>query len=263
MFRYFSIALTDLRGSLSSLPLWTLLGWLEIRQRYSRSLLGPFWLTLSMAVMIGALGVVYGALFSMELSTYLPMLTVGLVMWTLLTGVLNDGCTAFIAAAPYVKQSAVPKLVFVLQVAWRHVLVFLHNFVIVVVVLAIFGVRDWSRLPLFLPALALFLLNLLWMATLLSVLSARFRDLPQIVASLLQVAFYVTPILFNKEMLKGHEWIATFNPFAHLIELVRGPLLGTSLDSLSWQVPLGMAALGWPFALWMVGRYQKRIPYWV
>lgn len=256
-------AIADLRTSIASYRLWSLLGWLEIRQRYSRSLIGPFWLTLSMAVMIGALGVVYGALFSMELSAYLPMLTVGLVMWTLLAGLLNEGCTAFVLAASYVKQSAVPKLVFVLQVAWRHVLVFLHNFMIVVVVLAIFGVRDWIGLPLFLPAFGLFLLNTMWMMTVLAVLSARFRDLPQIVGSLLQVAFYVTPILFHRDMLKGHEWIANFNPFAHLIELVRAPLLGMPIDPLNWQVAAAMAVLGWPLALWFVGRYQKRIPYWV
>lgn len=260
---YLAEAWADVEASFGAFHLWTLLGWLEIRQRYSRSLIGPFWLTLSMAVMVGALGVVYGALFSMKLDDYLPMLTIGLVVWTFLTGVLNEGCMAFIAASAYLRQAVVARLVFVLQVGWRHVLVLLHNFVIVVAVLAIYGVRDWSTLPLFLPAFGLLVLNVLWMATVLAILSARFRDLPQIVSSLLQVAFYVTPILFHREMLKAHEWIVTFNPFAHLIEIVRNPLMGIPSDPLNWIVVTGMALAGWPLALALLGRYHKRIPYWV
>ncbi|HCN6033366.1 TPA: O89/O101/O162 family O-antigen export ABC transporter permease subunit, partial [Escherichia coli] len=82
-------SLTDIYSSIKSWHLWTTLGWLELRQRYKRSIVGPFWITLSMAVLIIALGVIYGELFKLEVKEYLPMLAVGLVFWNFISGVIN------------------------------------------------------------------------------------------------------------------------------------------------------------------------------
>ena len=256
-------ATTDLSASLKSWRLWSLLGWIEIRQRYARSKLGPFWLTISMGVVIAAIGVVYGGLFGQDMATYLPMLSIGLVAWTLFSTIVNEGCNAYIASGNYIRQVQTPRLIYVLQVMWRNFIIFLHNILIVVLVLAIYGIRSWATLPLFLPGVAILILNALWIATTVSLLSARFRDLPQIVMALMQVLFYVTPILFHGSMLKKHAWIVTFNPLAYLIDLVRQPLTGEVPALLTWAVGIGMAVLGWSFALALTGRYHKRIPYWL
>ncbi|WP_312283615.1 ABC transporter permease [Candidatus Igneacidithiobacillus taiwanensis] len=254
----------DLVASLRAWRLWTLLGWVEIRQRYARSKLGPFWLTISMGVMATTLGLLYGLLFGQNLSTYLPMISIGIVMWGLFSGVVNDGCNAFIAGAGYIKQIPSPKYLFVLQVAWRNLVIFLHNFIIVLIVLAIFGIKSWVSIWLFFPGLLLFVLNAMWMASFAGVVAARFRDFPQIVASLLQVAFYVSPILFHGEMLsKKHQWVIELNPIAYLIDIVRQPLLGIYPAASAWVITGGMAFLGWGLALAFAGRYIKRIPYWV
>lgn len=258
------LAIGDLFGSLRAWRLWTLLGWLEIRQRYARSKLGPFWLTVSMGVLVGALGVVYSALFGQKLTDYLPMVAIGLVAWTLFSSLVNEGSLAYINSANYIRQVNTPKLIYVLQVGWRNVVIFAHNFVIVILVLAIFGVKNWWTLPLFIPGLALFVLNALWIGMIGGLLSARFRDFPQIIAALLQVAFYVTPILFHGAMLsQNHQWIVTFNPLAYLIDVVRQPLVGIAPPASTWLITGGMGLLGWLYALWMTGRYHKRIPYWV
>lgn len=254
----------DLAGSLRAWRLWTLLGWLEIRQRYARSKLGPFWLTVSMGVLVGALGVVYGALFGQRLEDYLPMVAIGLVTWNLFSAVVNEGSMAYINSASYIRQVNTPRLVYVLQVGWRNLVIFAHNFVIVLVVLAIFGVKSWLLLPLAVPGLILLLVNALWMGMIAGLLSARFRDFPQIIAALMQVAFYVTPILFHGAMLsQQHRWIVTFNPLAYLIDGVRQPLAGIAPSAFTWLVNAGMALGGMLLALWMTGRYHKRIPYWV
>jgi lipopolysaccharide transport system permease protein len=80
---------------------------------------------------------------------------------------------------------------------------------------------------------------------------------------MLQMAFYVTPILFQPRMLDKHQWIVQYNPFAHLLDLVRGPLIGTPPGFLTWCVTGIMAILGWVLALALTERYLKRIPYWV
>lgn len=261
---FFLLAIGDLLGSLRAWRLWSLLGWLEIRQRYARSKLGPFWLTVSMGVLVGALGVVYGALFGQKLSNYLPMVAIGLVTWALFSSMVNEGSMAYINSSSYIRQVKTPRLVYVLQVGWRNLVIFAHNFVIVAGVLAIFGVKSWLTLPLVLPGLVLLLANALWMAMIAGLLSARFRDFPQIIAALLQVAFYVTPILFHGEMLsQQHRWIVTYNPLAYLIDVVRQPLVGTAPSALTWVIATVMALMGWVVALWLTGRYHKRIPYWV
>ena len=174
----FSTALQDLSASLAAWRLWSLLGWLEIRQRYARSKLGPFWLTISMGVIVGSIGVVYGTLFNQNIALYLPMMGIGLVFWGLLTSIINESCMAYINSAGYIRQTATPKLLFMLQVGWRNFLIFIHNFVIVLLLLVVFGSEDWTTLPLFIPGLVLFILNALWIGQVAGLVSARFRDLP-------------------------------------------------------------------------------------
>lgn len=240
------------------------MGWVEIRQRYARSKLGPFWLTISMGVMATTLGLLYGVLFGQKLSTYLPMISIGIVMWGLFSGIVNDGCMAFMAGAGYIKQIRSPKYLFILQVTWRNAVIWAHNFIIVVLVLAIFGVKSWESIWLFLPGVALFLLNAMWIASFVGIVAARFRDFPQIVASMLQVAFYVSPILFHGEMLsKDHKWVIEYNPIAYLIDIVRQPLLGQFPTLLTWVIAIAMALVGWSLALIFTGKYAKRVPYWV
>jgi len=256
-------SLVDFKQSIASWRLWTLLGWLEIRQRYARSRLGPFWLTISMGVMIVSLGVVYGTLFGQSMSDYLPFLASSLVLWSLFSQTIQEGGTAYINNASYIRQMATPKLIYILQVVWRNLIVMAHNFVIVIALLAIFGVKSWATLPMFIPGFVLYVLNMMWMAMLAGLLSARFRDLPQIIGALLQVGFYVTPIIFRPNALNRFSFIVEWNPLAYLIDVVRGPLIGQMPDALTWGVTIGMAMIGWPVALLMTSRYLKRIPYWV
>jgi lipopolysaccharide transport system permease protein len=259
-----TLGFADLVRSLASWRLWTLLGWLQIRQRYSRSKLGPFWLTISMGVLVGTMGVVYGALLGQKISEYLPMIAIGLVLWGLFAGTVNEGCTAYIDSANYIRQVRTPRILYQLQAAWRNLVIFAHNFVIVAIVLVVFGVHNWAVLPLFIPGFVLFVLNATWVGATAGLLGARFRDLPQIVAALLQVAFYVTPILFSGKMLSGkHHWIVEFNPLAYLIDIVREPLLGTAPSIHTWVISAAMAVFGWGFALLLTGRFHKRVPFWV
>jgi lipopolysaccharide transport system permease protein len=216
-----------------------------------------------MGIIIGSIGVVYGTLFDQDMSVYLPMMGIGLVFWVLLTGIINDSCMAYINSAGYIRQAPTPKLLFMLQVGWRNFMIFAHNFVIVVLLLLMFGSHDWSTFPILIPGLILFILNALWIGQVVGIISARFRDLPQITAAVLQMAFYVTPILFPPSMLNKHRWIVEYNPFAHLLDLVRGPLTGNAPSLLTWSVTGAMAVLGWLLALALTERYLKRIPYWV
>lgn len=245
-------------------PLWIMLGWRELVLRYKRSTLGPFWITLSMAAMVGALGLVYGTLFGLRTSEYLPFLAIGLVLWYWYGMLVNDGCMIFVAATPYLKQVALPKSVFVFQMGWRSLLIFLHNAVIIVGVLLWFRVvPDPSALWAVPLGVIATLVTGMALATASGLISARFRDLPQVVTSFMQVLFFVTPVMYRGDMLKEHQWIMSLNPFHHYMELVRRPLLGepASLAQSGVVAIITLVSVGLSMIFFV--RYRRRLTYWL
>ena len=258
------LAVADLRDGLRHVELWGMLGWHDIRQRYRRSILGPWWLTLSTAIMVSALGFVYHAILKMPLEQYLPFLASGLVTWTLVSSIVNDGCQALIANERVIRQMRLPFTIHVCRVVWRNVIIFLHNLLIVIVIVALFG--GWPQigaLPLAAAALVAIAANGVWVALLLGALCARFRDIPQIVASLMQLFFFITPVIWHPSALPGQHRVITYNPFHHFIEIMRAPLLGAVPPAASWLAVIAMTLLGWMVTFAFLARYRRRFAYWV
>lgn len=259
----YALALKDLKDGLLSIHIWPMLAWQEIRQRYRRSMLGPLWLTISSAVMIGAMGPLYGRLFNQDMSAYFPFLAVGFVVWQFMASIINDATQAFIGAEQYIKQIRMPLTIHIMRMVWRNAIIFAHNFAIVAVVLLIY-LPDWRWSMLWAaPGILAILLNAIWIGTLLGLVCARFRDIPQIVASIVQVAFFLTPIMWNQGMLGRHQWAAQINPFFHFLEVVRAPLVGAGLPAFSWLVVACIAAAGFMFMIAVFGRFRARVAYWL
>ncbi len=257
------LAVLDVAAGVRAWDLWGMLGWQDIRRRYRRSKLGPFWLTISMGVLVGSLGVLYAGLFKVEVADYLPFIATGFTIWALIAGLINEGCNAFIAAERIVKQIAMPLSVHVYRVMWRNLIVLAHNAVIYAVVAVAFALQPgWTAL-LALPGLALLCLNGLWVGLLLGLISARFRDVPPIVESIVRVAFFLTPIIWKPELVPDRALVLDFNPFYHVVELVRAPLLGQVPALHSWLAVAGFALAGWLLTLIMYRRYRWRIAYWL
>lgn len=258
-------ATRDVSRALKRADLAGTLGWQDVKQRYRRSKLGPFWLTISMAVLIGALSLVFGGIFNTPMREFLPFLAIGIVLWAYISTTINDGCVAFISSDAVIKQLPLPMFLHVIRVVWRNVVILAHNVIIVpVVFLLFFRPLDWVAL-LAIPGFVLTTMTLAWVALLAGVLCTRYRDLSQIVASILQIAFYVTPIIWLPSMLSGRRSVLFLdvNPFYHLIEVIRAPLLGASPTLTNWLVSLGMVIVGWAVTLIVYGRYKNRISYWL
>ena len=257
------LALRDVAEGARAFRLWGMLGWQDIRQRYRRSTLGPFWLTISMGALVGGLGLLYAGLFKLDVADYLPFVAAGLILWGLISGLITEGCDAFIGAEGIIKQVNLPLSVHVYRVVWRNFIVFAHNVVIYAAAAVLFSIQPgWAGL-LALPGLALLCLNGVWVGLLLGLVSARFRDVPQIAASIVQVAFFLTPIIWKPELLPDRAFILHLNPFFHLLELVRAPLLGQAPGLVSWLAVAGITLGGWLVTLFMYRRYRWRIAYWV
>jgi homopolymeric O-antigen transport system permease protein len=257
-------ALTDLAEGLSSWQLWASLGWDDIRQRYARSVLGPFWLTLSMAILVFSLGFMYGNLFGTPVPEYLPYIGTGFIIWGFISTCINEGCGTFYLAAPTIKQLPGPLSIYAFRVVWRILIVFMHNITIYLAILVYFWI--WPGLGnLILAALGLIILclNGVWVSLFLGILSARFRDIPPIVASLVQVAFFLTPILWRADQLPGRAAIVAYNPLLYYVEIVRQPLLGNVPPLSNWAIVLSLTVLGCLLSLAAFTRYRRRLAYWV
>lgn len=243
--------------------MWSSMAWQDIKQRYRGSTLGPFWLTISMAVMIASLGTLYSVLMKMDIHTYLPYLCLGLLFWTTLSTLTNDACSAFLSADGIILQSKIPFTVHAMRSIARNFIILAHNAVVGVIVLALFGVSQSTYSLLSIVGILLIFTNGFSMTLLLGLLCARFRDVSQIVASFMQVLFFVTPILWHPSALGNHQWVATYNPVYALIEVARGPLMGERPTPTVWAIALGITAFGLAFSFLVFARFRGRIAYWL
>lgn len=255
-------ARADLSEGLRRWELWGSLGWHDIRQRYRRSMLGPFWITLSMGIMVGAMGFVYAELFNQNIRDYLPFLALGIIIWGFISTPILEGCNVFIGSEGVIRQLRAPLSVHVLRMMWRNVIILGHNMVIYVVLLAVFGIWPGPTGLLALPGLLILCLTGVWTSLLAGLLSARFRDIPYITGSIIQIIFFVTPVLWGVDQLKN-KLIAELNPFYHLVESVRMPLLGHVPPLETWATGLGVTAVGWLVTLALFVRFRERIAYWI
>jgi ABC-type polysaccharide/polyol phosphate export permease len=253
----------DLAEGVRSWSLWGMLGWHDIRKRYRRSVLGPFWLTLSMSVLVGSLGFVYGTLFRMELHDYLPFLALGMVIWSFVASVLNEGCNSFLEFDALIKHVRMPLSVHVLRIVWRNLIILSHNAVIFVVLALWLGIWPGTAGLLVLPGLMMLLLNAVWVALLLGMICVRFRDVPPIIASVVQLLFFVTPVMWKPELIAERYMMVLINPIHHLIEIVRGPLLGSPPPLSTWGVVILLTVVGWSVTFAAYVRFRKRIAYWL
>jgi len=244
-------------------PVWVIMGWDDIRQRYRRSVIGPFWITLSMSVFILVLGVIYSRIFHTELQSYLPYLTVGFIVWGFMSAAANDSCIAFIDASRIIKQIKLPYSVYVLRVVWRNFIIFLHTIVIFIPMAIIFKIEPRLTMLYEIPGLLLVVVNLIWLTTVIAILSTRYRDIQPIVGTVIQLGMFATPIMWNVSALGEEKIVAELNPVYHLIEITRAPLLGMAPEPRSWLIACGLAVVGSVFAIALMVRASRRIVFWL
>jgi lipopolysaccharide transport system permease protein len=254
------------RDLVDGAALWRLgvtLGWLDIKLRYRGSLLGPFWLTISTAVWVAAMGTLYSVLFHMSLTGYLPFLALSLVLWTALGNHVSDACNTFLQSETAIRSMRMPFFVHAIRVVVRTIIGLAHNIPVILVVVALYAKAPGWGAFLCLPGFALWTLDAFAACLTLGALCSRFRDIPPIINSVMQIAFYVTPIIWQPQQLKGHVWWMAFNPFDALLEVVRQPLLGGPIPPGMWTSALLFSAGFCVLSALLFARVRSRLAYWM
>ncbi|MGX2040491.1 ABC transporter permease [Methylocaldum sp. MU1018] len=256
-------AATSLASALMHWPVWLWFGRQDIRSRYRGSLLGPLWLVLNLGILVSTLSLIYATVFDLPLNVYMPHVTTGFLAWWFIAGVMTDSCTAFTANAQIIRNLPLPLGIHVLRVLTRNSLLMAHNFIVYLVVAIIFSIWPNLNTLLVLPGLLLVCGLLFTIGLSFAIVCARYRDVPHIVTSIIQVVMFVTPIMFLKDMLARKAILADVNPFYHMIEAIRAPLLGQAPEILTWGFLITGNLVSAFVAVWLIRRAGHRVPYLV
>ncbi|MEM7198302.1 MAG: ABC transporter permease, partial [Pseudomonadota bacterium] len=142
-------------------------------------------------------------------------------------------------------------------------MIFAHNAVIVVVLHLFLPIPYGLVTLLSVPGLILLVLNGLWVSLVLALICARFRDVPQIIGSLVQISFFMTPIIWIPSVLGDRAWLAALNPFTHMLQIVRAPLMGEMPTLVNYGVVMGLLIVGWVLAVFLLARARHRVAFWI
>lgn len=254
----------DINQTLKLFPAIWFLAWSDTKARYRRSVLGPLWLVLGTAIGVAGLGFLWSTLLKADRTIFIPSLTVGLVVWQLISGSITESSSTLVKNANVIKNIKMPFLFFSVQVVMKQVINFIHNLIVIAFILALYPPesRAWTMI-LLLPNFFILTGNLLWIVTLLSLLGARLRDMEPLVTAFMPLFFFLSPVIYRPEHLGIHAKLAWFNPFTYLISLIRDPLQGHLPSLFVYGGALGMLIIGWSLTLFLLQRKYSRISFWV
>ena len=261
--RQLALGFQDIRKASSQYRVWLHLGLLEVKQRYRRSVLGPWWISMSMLIFIVAMGKIFGRLFSQNLAEYIPFFTAGFLLWSFISSSINEATDLFKMHSGFIKQVKLPYNLYILKFLTRNVIFLAHNFVVYFLVIAFFKFNPGWKSLLAIPGLLILLVNMYWISLLVALISTRFRDMVPIINSCMQLLFFVTPISWMPKLLEGNSILVKFNPFVFFLDIVRQPLLGAYAPLNYWVINLCIAFIGLSLSLHFFSRVRSRIPFWV
>lgn len=262
--RQAELALRDLVEGTLKWRVWYVLGASEVRQRYRRSMLGPFWVTLNMGIQALIMGFLLSFLFKMELGRYLPYICIGLVTWAFISSSVIEGANCFISQSGMILQMKRPLWTYVMLVLWRNAIVYAHTIVVFVIAALAFTIYP-SEKYLFIPAgLLLLVVNVGWIALVAGLFSARFRDVPPLIQNGFNVLIWLTPVFYLPTQLGPRaRLIIDLNPLTYVLEVARAPFLNEVPPASTWLAAFGVAVFGWILAFALFVRARPRVAYWL
>jgi lipopolysaccharide transport system permease protein len=236
-------AITDHAKVFTQWNTWWLMAGQDIKLRYRRSLIGPFWISAAMAAQVIGLGLLFSSIFMQPVGPFLVYMGAGLLMWGLISTLMLEGCTALVDSEGHLRALPVPTSVLAARLVHRAVIIFLHNAVVIGVLMVFMGLRIEPTMVAAIPGLLLVVaFGYFWTVT-MAPLCLRFRDITQVLSSVISIAFFVTPIIWQTSQGRVDAWVIQGNPLYHLVEVVRSPLLGEWPTMLNWAVSGGTVAL--------------------
>ena len=255
--------LNDLLPGFKAHRAWMALARRNVKALNRRSKLGSLWISLTAAVFITCLAFVYSAVLKTNMEDLLPYIAVGYVVWLYISGMLISMPPLYIQMAQYVQQRNFPYTVYVLANAVDKLDLMIRQSIVIVVVGLIFQ-TGLSVSILILP-ISLLLLTFISIGTsyFVSTMAVRYRDIGPLLNSFMLLIFLTTPIIWKPELVGDRIAFVLWNPFYHLINIIRAPILDHYVPWTSLCVSLFVLVLVWLSGIWAMSKYRNRIIFWI
>lgn len=260
----FNTAYTEIKAIFLKWPIWLLLGTQDIKLRYRRSVIGPFWITISMAVTIYSMGFLYGHLFKVDLNYYFPYLATGIIGWSLISTLMIEGSNVYLESENYIKNQDSFLSLFMMRLILKNGIIFLHNLIAFIPIIFIFHIGVGFKTLLIIPGLLIIGINTICWGTLAAIIGTRYRDFTPIIVSLVQIIFFLTPIVWFPNLLPTqYQWIINYNPCNQFLNLIRAPLMNQVISVNTICVVSIVSFIGLLLYVHFINQYKHRIVFWL
>ncbi len=242
---------------------WLYIAWVDIKLRYKRTALGPFWMVVVSFISIFCIAGLGSLLFSIKLAEYFPYVACGMVTWSLISALITESCMLYINQQWLIKNIKTSLLNFCFRLFVKNLIIFAHALVVVFCVLFCLGI-DFKVTLLLLPlTVIIYMVNAVSIAVCLGFFATRFRDVPQVVQALINILAFMTPIMWKPRMLKEYAYLADLNPLTHYVAIFREPLLGVYPSSLTWSCVIVFTLINLFLTILVYGKYKKQLVFWL
>ena len=251
----------DIISSMNYWRYWLKLGYLDIKNKYRRTFFGPLWVTGTVAIIIFAVGPLYGTIFNRPMDTYLLHLATGMTFWFFLSSTISETTTAFIDNGSIIKNTNKPINIHLLRIISRNTIILMHNLIIPILIAIYYDFFSINILYL-IPVIILLVFFLFLVSFPIAILSTRFRDLIPLIQNILQLFFFLTPIFWVSGTEMQRFSFLYLNPFDYFISLARMPFYST-MNSLTIYIILLFMFIFYFISIYLFKKYANRISYWL
>jgi lipopolysaccharide transport system permease protein len=241
---------------------WRALAAGDIRSKYRRTMLGPWWITATNAITALIMGLVAGRFLGSDMKTYLPHFMVSVTIWNFISSSISEACFTMINAGGMIKAVNMPLLIHVMRMVHRNLIIFLHNIAIIPFIWLVYPWPVGVQTLLCIVGLAVVYVFVVSASVIVSMICVRYRDVPPVMSSVLQLLFFVSPIIWEPSRIKGGELVVALNPIAYLLAVTRDPVMGSASGLSNWVGAIVVVALSTVAMAYVYTRYRSRVVYW-
>lgn len=216
-----------------------------LRGRYKGSVLGFLWTFVNPLLQLIVYTIVFSNIMRVGIEKFYLFLFVALIPWMFFSASVTGGAASIIAEGNLVKKVYFPRQVLPISYVTTAFVNMLLTFVVVLLALVVGGIGLDIRTLVYLPIVMIVeYLLALGIAMLTSALTVFFRDLEYILGIVTMAWMYLTPIMYEVDMIP-EEFLPLFNlnPMTPIIVAYRDilyykqiPRLSTLAQALAWGI---------------------------
>lgn len=256
--------LHDLRKALNNSNLWLFFALEDIKFKYKRSLLGPVWNTIGIIISSSLVAFLWSNIFQKEFFDYFVYILSGFVFWNWFTSSINEAGSIFSEFRRVITVYDIPFFSYILRSSTRNFFFLIHNLIpLILIGLYLNGTSLLLYIPLFILNVFLIFILINFIVFSLAIITTRYKDISSIVSLILQIMFFLTPIIWHKESARAALFLVNFNPLSHLVDLFRLPLMQNIPGFTAYMTLLTILILSIILLQFLHKNYINKVAYWI